>query len=56
MIIKIFKINTLELCTIYHKRQLVKFIRDEIGIYLSNNMTINQLMKYLPVEQYYRVR
>ena len=56
MIIKIFKIDTLEMCTIRHKRALVKFIKDERGIYLSSDMTINQLMKYLPVEEYYRVK
>ena len=56
MIIKIFKVDTLEMCIIRHKRALVKFIKDEIGIYLSENMTVNQLIKYLPVEQYYRMR
>jgi hypothetical protein len=56
MIIKIFKIETLEMCTIYHKKALIKFIKDELGIYLSSDMTINQLIKYLPVEEYYRVK
>ena len=56
MIIKIFKIDTLEMCTIHHKRALIKFIKDELGIYLSSEMTIKQLIKYLPVEKYYRVR
>ena len=56
MIIKIFKIDTLQMCTIRHKKALIKFIKDELGIYLSSEMTIDQLIKYLPVEQYYRVR
>lgn len=56
MIIKIFKIETLEMCTIYHKKALIRFIKDELGIYLSSQMSIDQLMKYLPVEEYYRVR
>ena len=56
MIIKIFKIDTLEMCTIHHKKSLIKFIKDEIGLYLSSEMTIDQLVKYLPVEQYYRVK
>ena len=56
MIIKIFKIDTLEMCTIHHKRALIKFIKDEIGLYLSSQMTIGQLIKYLPVERYYRVK
>lgn len=56
MIIKIFKIDTLEMCTIRHKRALIRFIKDEIGLYLSSEMTIDQLIKHLPVEQYYRVK
>lgn len=56
MIIKIFKLDTLEMCTIRHKIALIQFIKDELGLYLSSDMTINQLMKFLPVEQYYRVR
>ena len=56
MIVKIFKIETSEMCTIHHKSSLIKFIEDEIGISLSDKMTINQLIKYLPVEKYYRVK
>ena len=56
MIIKIFKIDTLEMCVMRHKRSLIQFIKDETGMHLSSEMTINQLMKYLPVEQYYRVK
>lgn len=56
MIIKIFKIDTLEMYTIRHKKALIQFIKDELGMYLSSEMTIKQLIKYLPVEQYYRVR
>lgn len=56
MVIKIFKLETLEMCTIRHKKALIEFIKDERGLYLSSDMTINQLIKYLPVEEYYRVR
>jgi hypothetical protein len=56
MIIKIFKIDTLEMCTIYHKKALIKFIKDELGFCLSGSMTVKQLIEYLPVEQYYRVK
>jgi hypothetical protein len=56
MIIKIFKIESMELCVIRHKTGLLQFIRDELGLHLAGNMTIKQLMRFLPVEQYYRVK
>lgn len=56
MIIKIFKLDTLEMCTIRHKKGLIRFIQDELGVYLSQDMSIGQLLKYLPTEQYYRVK
>lgn len=56
MIIKIFKISTLEMCVIKHKQGLIQYISDEIGIILPHTFTVNQLIKYLPVEEYYRVK
>lgn len=56
MIIKIFKVDTLEMCIIRHKKALIKFIQEETGTCFSENMTINQLIKHLPIEQYYRMR
>lgn len=56
MIIKIFKIDTLEMYVIRHKRALIQFIKNETGVRLSNKMTIKQLIRCLPIEQYYRVK
>ena len=56
MIIKIFKISTLEMCIIKHKNGLIQYIFDETGIKLPNTFTVDRLMKYLPVEEYYRVK
>lgn len=54
MMIKIFKISTMEMWTMHNKRELVKFIEQETCNYVSSTMTIAQLMKYLPVEDYCR--
>lgn len=56
MIIKIFKINTKEMWTMRNKMGLIKFIYHETGYCLSNTMTINQIIKYLPKENYYRIK
>lgn len=56
MIIKIFKISTLEMVIIRHKRGLTEYIKQETGFLFSETMTINQLMKKLPVEEYYRIK
>lgn len=56
MIIKIFKISTMEMCTIKNKNGLIKFINNEIGKYLPMSFTINELLSYLPVEEYYKVK
>lgn len=53
MIIRIFKLSTAQLCTIRHKAGLIKYIYDEVNKIPSNNLTIKQMMQYLPVEEYY---
>jgi hypothetical protein len=55
MIIKIFKISTMEMWILRNKKDLVRFIEQETCKYLSLTMTIDQLVKYLPVENYCRV-
>ena len=56
MIIKIFKISTKEMYTFKNKFCFRQFITTETNKYPSNNLPINILAKYLPVEDYYRVR
>ena len=52
MIIKIFKISTAELWTIKNKNKLIDFIEQETGTIAPRKLTIKQLIKYLPVENY----
>ena len=56
MIIKIFKMSTVEMWTMRNKKALVQFINQETNLYVSDRQTIKQLIKYLPVEDYYRVK
>ena len=56
MIVKVFKVSTAEMWTICNKRALVQFIEQETGLCVSVKLTIGQLMKYLPVEDYCRVK
>lgn len=56
MIVKIFKISTKEMWTMYNKRGLIAFVKQETGFTISDKMTIKQIVKYLPVENYYRVK
>ena len=56
MVIKIFKISTKEMWTIKNKASLCCFIKQETGIVPDNKLTIFKLMKYLPVENYCRVK
>ena len=46
----------MEMCTINNKKGLIVYIADEIGKYLPSTLTINELINYLPVEEYYRVK
>lgn len=56
MIIKIFKISTAEMWTLRNKKRLIAFIERETGMYVSEKLTVNTLIKYLPVEDYHRVK
>ena len=56
MIIKVFKISTAEMCTVRDKRALMKFIEKETSSLVSDKLTIEQLMRYLPIEDYCRVK
>ena len=52
MIIKVFKISTMELWTMHNKKELTRFIEQETDNYVLSTMTIEQLIRYLPVEDY----
>lgn len=52
MIIKVFKISTMELWTMHNKKEFVQFIEQETQSYVLSTMTIEQLTRYLPVENY----
>ena len=56
MIIKVFKISTSEMCTMNDKRELIKFVEKETESYVSDRLTIEQIMRYLPIEDYCRVK
>lgn len=56
MIIKIFKISTREMYTFKNKFWLHQFIQTETNKHPSLSLTIDQLVCYLPVENYYRAR
>lgn len=52
MITKIFKVSTKEMWTLQNKKELIYFIEREMNIYVSEKLTIEQLLKYLPKENY----
>ena len=56
MIIKIFKISTAEMWTLRNKKSLILFVEKETGTFVSEKLKIEQLVKYLPVEDYYWVK
>ena len=56
MIVKIFKVSTAEMWTLRNKKRLILFIERETGSLISEKLTINQLIRYLPVEDYCRVK
>lgn len=56
MIVKIFKISTMEMWVIPDKTKLISFIENETQMLIPKKLSINQLIKYLPVEDYYRVK
>lgn len=56
MIIKIFKMATLELYRFGNKAALRDFIVAETGYYCNKYDTIDKLMLHLPRENYYRIK
>lgn len=56
MIVKIFKVSTTEMWTLKNKKRLISFIERETGVFIPRQLTIDQLIKYLPVEDYCRVK
>lgn len=56
MIIKIFKVSTKELYTFKNKFEFYTFIKEVTNRFPSYNKPIDELMQYLPVEDYCRVR
>jgi hypothetical protein len=56
MIIRIFKISTKEMWKLNGKKSLVQFIEQETNTFTSDKLTIDQLIKYLPKEEYYRMK
>jgi hypothetical protein len=56
MIIKIFKMATLEMYKFSNKEALRNFILSETGYYCNKYSTVNELMLHLPREDYYRIK
>lgn len=55
MIVRIFKISTAEMWTLKNKQELLRFIKQEINMIASSNLTIQKLTSYFPVEEYHIV-
>lgn len=56
MIIKIFKVSTAEMWTFRNKEALRKYVVSNVLCAPKDNATINELIQYLPVEDYCRVK
>ena len=56
MVIKIFKISTMEMWILTNKSGLIDFIEMEMNMLLPKTLTISQLIKYLPVEKYHHIK
>lgn len=56
MIIKIFKISTMEMWTVRNKKELIKLIVQEIGTNVSDTLSVNQLLKYFPIDDYCKIK
>lgn len=56
MIIKVFKVSTAEMWTFRSKEAFRKYIISNVLCVPKDNATINELMQYLPVEDYCRVK
>lgn len=55
MIIRIFKISTEELWVFRNKDAFRRYVVQNVMCVPKHNATINELMDYLPVEDYCRV-
>lgn len=56
MVIKVFKVSTKEMWTFYNKKSFRKYVISNVLCAPRTNATIDELMKYLPVEDYCRVK
>lgn len=56
MIIKIFKVSTAEMWTFGSKEAFRKYVVANVLCVPKPNATIDELMHYLPVEDYCRVK
>lgn len=56
MIIKIFKVSTAEMWTFHSKEAFRKYVVSNVLCAPRINATISELMQYLPVEDYCRVK
>lgn len=56
MIIKVFKVSTAEMWTFYNKKAFRQYVLSNVLCAPKTNATINELMNYLPVEDYCRVK
>lgn len=55
MIIRVFKVSTKELYTFNNKYEFYVFVKEVTNTFPSYSNSIDQLVKYLPVEDYCRV-
>ena len=55
MTIRIFKISTQEMWTFSSKEELRKFVVRNVLCIPSKNVTVKELIGYLPVEEYCRI-
>ena len=55
MIIKIFKVSTKEMWTFRNKNALRRYVMQNVLCIPKTNATINELINYLPVEDYCRI-
>ena len=56
MIIKIFKVSTAEMWVFNGKHEFRKYVMSNVMCLPSSRATINELMDYLPVEDYCRMK
>ena len=56
MIIRVFKISTAEMWTFSNKQSFRKYVIQNVLCAPSKNATINELMEYLPTEDYCRIK